>query len=217
MVNGSGKKIPESTISRLFIYLREMTELAGINIRTISSSELGDRTNLSDAQVRKDLGYFGQFGVSGSGYDVTELKSALEKILGKDKSWNMAVVGVGNIGSALLTYSGFRGHGLELVAALDTDIRKIGKQLEGITVRAIDDLSSVVKKEKIAIAIVTVPSKEAQGVVDQLVDAGVSCILNFAPVSLSVPEYVKVKNVDLSRDLETLSYFLAGKNGKNGK
>ena len=107
------KKIPESTISRLFIYLREITELVKVNIKTISSAELGDRTNLSDAQVRKDLGHFGQFGVSGSGYDINELKKALEKILGKDRTWNVAVVGVGQLGSALISYPGFKKHGLK--------------------------------------------------------------------------------------------------------
>ena len=113
----NGKKIPESTISRLFVYLRELAELVKLNIRTVSSAELGERTNLSDAQVRKDLGYFGQFGVSGSGYDTAELKKALERILGKDKTWNVAVVGIGQIGPALLSYSGFKDHGLKIVVA----------------------------------------------------------------------------------------------------
>ena len=130
----NNKKIPGTTISRLFVYLREVTELEKLNIKTISSSELGDRTNLSDAQVRKDLGYFGQFGVSGSGYSVSELKQALEKILGKDKVWNVAIVGVGHLGSALLAYTGFSKHGLDVVAAFDTDIRKVGKTFEGITI-----------------------------------------------------------------------------------
>jgi len=205
------KKAPESTISRLFVYLREVTELVKLNIRTISSSELGDRTNLSDAQVRKDLGYFGQFGVSGSGYDTGELKKALERILGKDKTWNVAVVGVGHLGSALLSYSGFAKHGLEIVAAFDTDTGKIGKQLEDIDVRSIEELPALVADKKITIGVITVPARDAQEVSDKLVGAGVGCILNFAPVSLNVPENVKVKDVDLSRELETLSYFLVNK------
>lgn len=208
------KKVPEAVISRVFIYLRELTELAKININTISSAELGERTNLSDAQVRKDLGHFGQFGVSGSGYSTQELKAGLEKILGKNKIWNVAVVGIGHLGSALLAYSGFRRHGLEIVAAFDTDIRKINKQMEGVTIQAIDDLSSTVAKENISIGIISVPVREAQDVADRLVESGIKCILNFAPTVLNVPEKVKVKDVDLSRELETLSYFAT--NSKKG-
>ena len=205
------KKVPEGTISRLFIYLREIAELTKLNIHTISSAELGERTNLSDAQVRKDLGYFGQFGVSGAGYNTGELKSALEKILGKDKTWNVAVVGAGYLGSALLTYPGFKERGLNIVAAFDADARKIGKQLKDVTIQSIDELPKAIKDEKISIGIITVPAKEAQEVADKLVRSGVECILNFAPVSLNVAENVKVKNVDLSRELETLSYFLVNK------
>ena len=203
------KKIPEGTIPRLFTYLREVTKLSDMNIRTVSSSELGEMTNLSDAQVRKDLGYFGQFGVSGSGYDTGELKQALEKILGKDKTWNVAVVGTGHLGSALLSYSGFEGHGLEVVAAFDSNQKKIGKELGGIKVKSIDELPKVVSNKKISIGIIAVPAQNAQEVADKLSEAGVKCLLNFAPVSLNVPEDVKVKDVDLSRELETLSYFLA--------
>ncbi len=205
------KKVPEGTISRLFVYLREIAELAKINIRTISSAELGERTNLSDAQVRKDLGYFGQFGVSGAGYNTGELKSVLEKILGKNKAWNVAIAGVGHLGSALLTYPGFKERGLNIVAAFDADARKIGKQLKDITIQSTDELPRAIKDEKVSIGIIAVPAKEAQEVADKLVASGVECILNFAPVSLNVPENVKVKDVDLSRELETLSYFLVNR------
>ncbi len=205
------KKVPEGTISRLVIYLREIAELAKINIHTISSSELGERTNLSDAQVRKDFGHFGQFGVSGAGYKTSELKVVLEKILGKDKTWNVAVVGVGHLGSALLTYPGFKERGLNIVAAFDADARKIGRQLKDVSVQPPEELPKAIKEKKISITIIAVPARDAQGVADALVKAGVECILNFAPATLLVPEHVKVKNVDLSRELETLSYFLANK------
>jgi redox-sensing transcriptional repressor len=205
------KKVPEGTISRLYIYLRELTELTRVNVRTISSAELGERTNLSDAQVRKDLGYFGQFGVSGSGYDTNALKTALEKILGKDKTWNVAVVGVGHLGSALVTYPGFKEHRLNIVAAFDSDAKKIGKKVNEITIQAINDLSKVIKEKKISIGIITVPAQNAQEVADELIEAGIECILNFAPTTLNVPENVKVKDVDLSRELEILSYFLVNK------
>ena len=205
------KKIPEGTISRLFIYLREISELKKVNIHTVSSAELGERTNLSDAQVRKDLGYFGQFGVSGAGYNTDELKGALEKILGKNKTWNVAVVGVGHLGSALLTYPGFKERGLNIVAAFDVDARKIGKQVKDVTIQSLDALPKAIKEKKVSIGIIAVPAKEAQGVADKLIKAGVECILNFAPVTLIVPENIRVKDVDLSRELETLSYFLANK------
>jgi len=207
----NNKKIPESTISRLFVYLREITELEKINIQTISSAELGDRTNLSDAQVRKDLGYFGQFGVSGSGYNIHELKLALEKILGRDKIWNVAVVGSGHLGLALLTYPGFKEHGLNLVAAFDSSTKKIGRQVGDIAVQSIEEIAKIIKDKNISIGIIAVPAKSAQDVADRLVDAGVSCILNFAPATLTVSENIRVKDVDLSRELETLSYFLVNK------
>lgn len=207
----NNKKIPETTISRLFVYLRDVTELEKVNIKTISSSELGERTNLSDTQVRKDLGYFGQFGVSGSGYNVSELKISLEKILGKDKTWNVAIVGVGHLGSALLSYSGFKKHGLEIVAAFDDDTKKINKKAGEITVQSVDELAKTVDNNKVLIGIITVSAEHAQEVADKLIEAGISCILNFAPVSLNVPEKVKVKDVDFSHELETLSYFLVNK------
>jgi len=210
-VNMGTKKIPESTISRLFIYLREVAMLANMNIRTISSSELGERVNLNDAQVRKDLGHFGQFGVSGSGYDTQELKAALEKILGKDKTWNVAVVGAGHLGSALLAYPGFEKYSLNLVAAFDADVKKIGKNISGVKISPIEDMPGVIRNRRVSIGVVAVPAEGAQEVADRLIAAGVECILNFAPASLNVPENVKVKDVDLSRELETLSYFLADK------
>jgi redox-sensing transcriptional repressor len=210
----NNKKAPEGTISRLYVYLRELTYLLSLNIKKISSSELGDRTNFSDAQVRKDLGYFGNFGVSGAGYDIQELKNALIKILGKDKTWNVAVVGIGYLGSALLAYPGFKEHNLNLVAAFDSDNKKVGKKINEVIVKSIDDLPKIVKSEKISIGIIAVPAESAQEVSKILISAGVECILNFAPASLNVPDNVKVKNVDLSRELETLSYFLTEKTNR---
>ncbi|MEA3328374.1 MAG: redox-sensing transcriptional repressor Rex [Candidatus Omnitrophota bacterium] len=211
----SSKKVPEGTISRLFIYLREITNLVKMNIPTISSAELGDRVNLSDAHVRKDLGYFGQFGVSGSGYDTHELKAALERILGKDKVWNVAVVGVGHLGSALLAYPGFKEHELNIVAAFDLDARKIGKQIKDITVQSIDNIDKIVSDKKVAIGVIAVPAEVSQGVADKLIRSGVGCILNFAPAALTVPEHIRVKDIDLSRELETLTYFLANPGKKS--
>lgn len=205
------KKVPESTISRLFVYLRELTELTKLNIPTISSAELGERTNLSDAQVRKDLGYFGQFGVSGSGYNIVELKAALKKILGKDKAWNVCVVGVGHLGSALLAYPGFKEHALNIVTAFDSDQKKIGRQINGIAIVSVEEMPKEIKDKNVSIGIIAVPAKGAQDVAERLVKAGIECILNFAPAALIVPENIKVKDVDLSRELETLSYFIVNK------
>ena len=207
----ASKKAPEGTISRLFVYLREVANLVKMSIPTISSAELGDRVNLSDAQVRKDLAYFGQFGVSGSGYDTAELKATLEKILGKDKTWNVAVVGVGHLGSALVAYPGFKQHGLNVVAAFDSDSRRVGKQIKDITIKSADNIGKVISDKKVNIGIIAVPAQACQEVADKLVSAGIECILNFAPAALAVPENIKVKDVDLSRELETLSYFLANK------
>jgi len=207
----NGKKIPESVISRTFLYLRELAELSKANIHTISSAELGDRINLSDAQVRKDLGCFGQFGVSGSGYNTDELRASLEKILGKNKVWNVALVGVGHMGAALLSYPGFKEHGLNVVAAFDSGAKRIGKKISNIVVKSTNEMSKEIASKKVSIGIIAVPAKSAQEAADKLVEAGVACILNFAPAALSVPEDVRVKDVDLSRELETLSYFLAGK------
>lgn len=205
------KKVPEGTIPRLFIYLREVTELKELNIRTITSAELGDRTGLSDAQVRKDLGYFGQFGVSGAGYDTGQLKAAFEKILGKDQIWNVAVVGVGHLGSALLAYPGFKDRGLNIVAAFESDATKTGKQVNDVTIQSIDELPKAIEEKRVSIGIIAVPARNAQEVADRFIKAGVECILNFAPTTLIAPENVKVKDVDLSRELETLSYYIVNK------
>ena len=204
------KKIPAGTISRLFAYLREVKILSELNIRTISSSTIGERLNLSDTQVRKDLGYFGSFGVSGAGYDTSELKKTLEGILGKDKKWNICIVGVGCLGAALLMYPGFEKDGLYVTAAFDSDLKKIGKTIANITIEPVEKLSDVISKKGISIAIITTPADRAQEVTDKLVKAGVYCIMNFAPIKLNVPENVRVENVDLSHALETLTYF-AGK------
>jgi redox-sensing transcriptional repressor len=204
------KKIPAATISRLFAYLREVKALSELNIRTISSSTIGERLNLSDAQVRKDLGYFGSFGISGAGYDSSELRKTLEGILGKDKKWNICIIGVGRLGSALLVYPGFEKDGLCITAAFDSNPKKTGKTIADITIEPVERLADIVPKKNISIAIITTPAGQAQAVADKLVQAGVYCIMNFAPVKLNVPENIRVENVDLSHSLETLTYF-AGK------
>ncbi len=201
------KKVPQGTISRLFAYLRELRKLSSLNIRTISSSELGERLNLSDAQIRKDLGHFGSFGTSGAGYNIEDLKKALEKILGKDKQWDICIVGIGHLGSALLGYQGFKNHNLYITAAFDSDARKIGKVYGNIKIEPIDKIKQVIPRKRISIAILATPANAAQKMADELISSGIECVMNFTPVKLDVPEHIRVEDVDLSHTLENLTYF----------
>lgn len=199
-------KIPEKTVTRLSIYLRCLEELEADGVTSVSSKQLAERFGLNSAQVRKDLAYFGQFGVRGLGYYIAELKHNLERILGLKQDWEVALVGAGNLGSALIAYKGFRARGFRLGVAFDTEPAKIGLCVDGVQILDVAKLVPMIRKKKIKIAMVAVPAPAAQSVADLLVEAGVTAILNFAPVQLSVPEGVKVQNVDLSVLLKTLSY-----------
>jgi redox-sensing transcriptional repressor len=201
-------KIPEKTITRLSIYLRCMDELLEEGIESISSHELAERFGLNSAQVRKDLAYFGQFGVRGIGYYVKNLRQALEKILGLSREWEVALVGLGNLGTALLTYRGFSQRGFRIEAIFDRDPEKVGHNYNGLVVQSMNELIDTVQKKSIRIAMMAVPPVSAQGVADRLVQAGILGILNFAPTQINVPKNVKVKNVDLAVELRTLSFFL---------
>ena len=199
-------KIPEKTVTRLSIYLRCLEELETDGVTSVSSKQLAERFGLNSAQVRKDLAYFGQFGVRGLGYYIAELKHNLERILGLKQDWEVALVGAGNLGSALIAYKGFQARGFRLGMAFDTDPAKIGLCVDGVQILDVAKLVPTIRKKKIKIAVVAVPAVAAQSVADLLVEAGVNAILNFAPVQLSVPAGVKVQNVDLSVLLKTLSY-----------
>lgn len=201
-------KIPEKTITRLSIYLRCMDELLEEGIESISSHELAERFGLNSAQVRKDLAYFGQFGVRGIGYYVKNLRLSLEKILGLSREWEVALVGLGNLGSALLTYKGFSQRGFRIDAIFDRDPEKIGHSFNGLVAQSMTELIDTLQKKNIKIAMMAVPPTSAQGVADRLVQAGILGILNFAPTQINVPKNVKVKNVDLAVELRTLSFFL---------
>jgi len=208
MNTANKKRIPESTISRLNLYLREVLILNELKIPRISSADLGERTNLSDAQIRRDLNYFGSFGKTGSGYAVPELVKSLRKILGREEFWNIAVVGAGSLGSAFMKYSGFNKENLHLIAAFDNDPAKVGQKINNIPIHDIVQIRPVLQEKKIAICVITVPAQNSQAVVDEAVAAGIKCILNFAPVALTAPDDVIVRNVDLSGELEILTYFL---------
>ena len=200
-------KIPEMTIRRLSVYTRCLLQLEEDGVKTVSSQELADRFNLNSAQVRKDLAYFGEFGVRGIGYYVSGLKAELQRILGLDREWPVALVGLGNLGSALFHYRGFARQGFRIAAIFDEDPTKAAP--EAAPVFAGRDLAREVKARGIQIAIVAVPIEAAQSVADQLVAAGIKAILNFAPARIKVPRDVRLKNVDLSIELETLSFYLA--------
>lgn len=202
-------KIPEMTIRRLSVYARCLQQLEEDGIKTVSSQDLAERFNLNSAQVRKDLAYFGEFGVRGIGYYVAGLKAELQKILGLDREWQVALVGFGNLGSALFHYKGFARQGFHISAIFDEDPAKAGRSVGGAPILPLRELPRETKARNLQIGIVAVPAETAQMVVDRLVAAGVKAILNFAPVRLKVPKDVRLKNVDLSIELETLSFALA--------
>jgi redox-sensing transcriptional repressor len=205
------RKIAESTVRRLSLYLRFLEEFEEQGASTVSSEVLASRGGTTSAQVRKDLSFFGSFGKRGLGYQVGELKRRLHEILGLGKRYRVIVVGAGKIGSALVQYGGFRSRGFDLAAIYDNDPKKIGKEWNGLTVRDAAALEKDLREHPADIAAVVTPAEAAQAVASRLVACGVTAILNFAPVQLQVPEHVTVKTVNLVLELEALSYILANR------
>ena len=205
------RKIAESTVRRLSLYLRFLEEFEEQGATTVSSEALASRGGTTSAQVRKDLSFFGSFGKRGLGYLVPELKTRLRDILGLDRRYRVIVIGAGKIGSALVQYGGFRARGFDLVAIYDNDPKKIGREWNGLLVRSATELEADLEREPADIAAVVTPAEVAQGVADRLVRSGITAILNFAPVQLSVPDPVAVKTVNLVLELEALSYVLANR------
>lgn len=206
------RKISDSTIHRLSIYYRALLSLEHEGYETISSKELAKREKLTPAQVRKDLSFFGSFGTRGLGYPVKELKQRIAEILGLNKLWNIAMVGVGNIGSALVSYKEFARQGFIVKLLFDNDQRKIGSNHKGIIISDIAHMKQLLKEQDISIVILTVPGSAAQKTCDEVVAAGVKAILNFAPVSLKVPDDVILVNENMAIELEHLSFSLSNKN-----
>jgi len=201
------KKVSDSTVARLSMYLRLLTELQAEGVTTLASEELARRCGTSAAQVRKDLSFFGTFGKRGRGYAVDELVTELRRIMGLGRRWKVALVGAGKIGAALLAYQDFRRQGFDIVAVFDRDESKVGREWNGLMVQADAEMDASLRKG-IDIAIVAVPADAAQAVVDRIVAAGVRAILNFAPTKLTVPDHVTMKTVNMALELETLSYAL---------
>jgi len=204
--------VPAPAVRRLSLYLRELELLLEQNKKTISSRQLGKTLGLTDAQVRKDLAYFGQFGHPGVGYRVDELIVRLRRIFGTDRTWNALLVGVGNLGQALLSYRGFAKQGFRIVAVFDNHPSKIGQRVEAESeceIFPMDQLAEVIFERDIQMAIVTVPANVAQSVIDVLVAAGIKGILNFAPAAISVPDHVSMATVDLAIRLEQLAFRIS--------
>lgn len=203
--------ISKATIDRLPLYYRALRLAQDDGMDIISSDELGRRLELTPEQIRKDLALFGQFGKKGVGYYVNELKFNVGKILGLDNHWNIAIVGIGHLGVALANYQNFIALGFNLVALFDNDPNIIGKTVNHVKVKSIDELQSCAKNLKIDIGVIAVPAQFAQQVADKLVKANIKGIWNFAPVKMRVPEDVKIVNEDLSVGLSRLSYYITGK------
>ncbi len=205
------EKISELTTVRLSVYLRCLNVLAAEGIKTVSSQALADQFNLNSAQIRKDLGYFGEFGVRGVGYSVDDLRRHLTEILGLHYAHRVGIIGAGRLGSALANYNGFTASNFTVVALFDNDATKIGSRVgdAAVLVHDVENLARVVRDEKIDVMVIAVPARAAQSVLNQIMSAGVRAVLNFAPARLRVRAGVKVKTVDLTIQLESLSYFLA--------
>jgi len=200
------EQIPNPAVRRLSLYLRQLEAFKKKDRKTVSSKQLGESLNLTDTQIRKDLAYFGQFGHPGIGYRVDELISKCRQILGTDKTWNVLLIGAGNLGRALLAYRGFDSKGFRISAVFDADERKVGTSLGDCTIQSLRELESTIKKENIRLAIIAVPADVAQEVADRLVSAGIKGLLNFAPTSLNVPPEIAVNAVDLAVQLEQISF-----------
>lgn len=207
----SGVKVPQPTIERMSAYLQCVRGLRDDAITTASSTEIAQRTGINAAQFRKDLSYFGEFGTPGLGYDVAELEAHLSRIMGLDAQRDVLLVGAGNLGAALSSYMGFSERGFRVVAIFDSDTGKVGHKLAGRPVHHVDDLAKVNAELQAQVGVVAVPRVAAQEVVDKLVAAGVQAILNFAPGAILVRPGIAVRNVDLTSEMEVLSYYLSAK------
>ena len=203
-------KIPKPTVRRLAIYYRCLTKLKDNSLEKTSSKEMADLLGIKASQVRKDLSYFGEFGKRGVGYNVDKLAFKLKEILGLKKNWNVAIVGSGNLGSAIANYAGLEKNGFKIISAFDVDEKKVGKMIvPGVTIQRLNEIEKNIKENHIEIAILTVPVNAAQEVTDRLINCGIKGILNFTPTSISTPEDVSVEDVDFVISMKSLTFEIA--------
>ncbi len=200
---------PDVVVRRLPLYARSLRYLLQDGVLSVSSQELGLRINVTAAQIRKDLSYFGEFGKQGIGYDVEKLLEQIERILGLTEDWAVALVGVGHLGQAIVRYDGFRSKGIHIVALFDNDPAKLGQEIAGLPIQSIDRMADVVRQRCIKMGIVAVPAVQAQEVTDILIEAGVRAILSYAPIVVQVPDGVWVRYIDPVAVLHSMTYYLA--------
>ncbi len=203
------EKISELTTNRLSVYLRCLNDLAASGAKTVSSKALADRFHLNSAQIRKDLAYFGEFGVRGVGYTVETLRKHLTHILGLDKEHRVCIIGAGRLGTALADYYGFQKANFTVAALFDADPKKIGKKVGNVEILDVKNFAAAARRDKIEVAVIAVPAANAQGALDRVVKSGIKAVMNFAPVTLKASEDMKLKTIDLTTSLASLSYFLA--------
>lgn len=201
-------EVPEVVVLRLPLYVRALTQLLSEGISVVSSQQLGDRLQMTPAQIRKDLSYFGRFGKQGRGYNVQFLLKELRQILGLDRTWDACLVGVGRLGRAIINYPGFAPEGFNIVAAFDSDPEKVGTNIGGLMVQPMEQIAETVKARDIAIGIVAVPASQVQSVVDSLVKSHIRGILNYAPAAPQVPSHVVIRNIDPVLSLQSMTFYL---------
>lgn len=204
----NAEKIPDIIIGRLPVYLRALQRMADIGLKTTSSQELGEHVGISAAQIRKDISQFGEFGKQGTGYSIEFLIDKLREILKVDRIWDVVIVGAGDMGHALANYQGFKNRGFHVVAIFDNNKEKVGQMVGEYKIEDSENMIERIKSAGIKIAMLTVPATAAQGVADKLVQAGVHAILSYAPITLNVPNNVKVQYIDPSTHLQRMTYYL---------
>jgi len=204
------RQIPDIVVGRLPVYLRALSFLLAEGRQITSSQELGDRLGISSAQIRKDLSHFGEFGKQGTGYDISFLYDQLRQILKVDRMWEVALVGAGKLGEAIADYGGFAGKGFVITAIFDNDLSKIGAPLgiDNITVQDVSELADTLRKRDIKVGIIATPAQDAQSVARTMVDAGVKAVLNYAPITITVPSSVRVQYIDPVVGLQRMTYYL---------
>lgn len=204
------RHIPEATVSRLPLYLRSLLEFIEQRVATVSSERLASVAGVNAAKVRKDLSYLGSYGTRGVGYDVEYLVRRIQEQLGLDQDWRVAIVGLGNLGRALVNYRGFGERRFSVEALFDADVAKVGTEMNGVVIQGTEDIERIVRERDLSIGIIATPAGSAQDVAERLVEGGVTGILNFAPAVLTVPDHVRVRKVDLSIELQILAFYVSG-------